>query len=195
MIRRFFIKFTLFLSKRIFNLLSDKKHLNQKIFQNIYSPLLLLGEGNIIISDKTNLGVFNAPKFYFSYIHIEAREKNSRIFIKENVFISNSVTIISMNTEIYISENVLIGHDVQIYDSDFHSTKMDERKINKLNYKDEFSVFLGKNCWIGSNSIILKGVKIGENSVIAANSIVTKNVPSNVVYGGIPAKFIKKIDN
>ena len=195
MIRRFFIKFTLFLSKRIFNLLSDKKHLNQKIFQNIYSPLLLLGEGNIIISDKTNLGVFNAPKLYFSYIHIEAREKNSRIFIKENVFISNSVTIISMNTEIYISENVLIGHDVQIYDSDFHSTKMDERKINKLNYKDEFSVFLGKNCWIGSNSIILKGVKIGENSVIAANSIVTKNVPSNVVYGGIPAKFIKKIDN
>lgn len=46
--------------------------------------------------------------------------------------------------------------------------------------------------FIGANSIITKPLTIGENSIIAAGSVVTKNIPPNEIWGGNPAKFIKK---
>lgn len=58
---------------------------------------------------------------------------------------------------------------------------------NNVTYK---KVVTGNNVWIGANSIILAGVKVGDNSVIAAGAVVTKDVPSNIVVGGIPAKQI-----
>ena len=42
---------------------------------------------------------------------------------------------------------------------------------------------------------ILPGVTIGNNVVVAAGAVVTKNVPDNVLVGGIPAKIIKEIEN
>lgn len=56
------------------------------------------------------------------------------------------------------------------------------------------SVTIGSNVFIGYGSTILPGVKIGDNVVIGANSVVSKNIPSNVVAAGVPAKIIKSID-
>lgn len=50
-----------------------------------------------------------------------------------------------------------------------------------------------KRIIIGGFSIILKGVAIGENSIVAAGSVVSKDIPDNEIWGGIPAKFIRKI--
>jgi acetyltransferase-like isoleucine patch superfamily enzyme len=55
-------------------------------------------------------------------------------------------------------------------------------------------VFIGKNVWIGSNTVILLGVKIGENSVIGAGSTVVHDIPSYSVAIGNPAKVIKRYD-
>jgi acetyltransferase-like isoleucine patch superfamily enzyme len=52
-------------------------------------------------------------------------------------------------------------------------------------------VFIGNNCLIGKGAIILPGVKIGDNVVVGAGSVVTKDIPSNVIAGGNPAKIIK----
>lgn len=49
------------------------------------------------------------------------------------------------------------------------------------------------NVFIGTNSVILPGIRIGKGSVIAAGSVVTKNVVEDTLVGGVPAKFIKKI--
>ena len=49
------------------------------------------------------------------------------------------------------------------------------------------------NVFIGANSMILKGVKIGDRSIIGAGSVVTKNVPSDQIWAGNPAKFIREI--
>ena len=53
-------------------------------------------------------------------------------------------------------------------------------------------VTLKKNCKIGTHSTIMPNVTIGENSVVAAYSFVTKDIPKNQVWGGIPAKLLKK---
>ncbi len=49
------------------------------------------------------------------------------------------------------------------------------------------------NVWIGSGAIILPGVTIGENSVVAAGAVVTKDIQSNTLVGGVPAKKIRDI--
>ena len=121
MLKRFFLKSSFIIIRKIFELLSDNKHYKNSISKNINSPILFLGKGDISVSKEAKLGILNAPKYYFSYIHIEARNKKSKVTIDKGAYLSNSITVISEYSEIYISENVLIGHNVQIYDSDFHS--------------------------------------------------------------------------
>ncbi|MDE5796005.1 MAG: acyltransferase, partial [Muribaculaceae bacterium] len=54
-------------------------------------------------------------------------------------------------------------------------------------------VTLEENCFLGCNSVICAPITIGKNSIVAAGSIVTKNIPPNELWGGVPAKFIKKL--
>lgn len=56
-------------------------------------------------------------------------------------------------------------------------------------YKD---IEIGRNCFIGCNSIILPGVKLGDSVTVAAGSVVTRNFDSNVMIGGNPAKVIRE---
>lgn len=55
-------------------------------------------------------------------------------------------------------------------------------------------IVLGKNVWVGSNATILQGVTIGDNAVIGAGAVVNWDVAANTVVGGVPARFIKKIE-
>jgi maltose O-acetyltransferase len=56
------------------------------------------------------------------------------------------------------------------------------------------SVTIGDSVWIGGCAVINPGVTIGDNVVIASGAVVTKDVPSNVVVGGNPAKIIKRLE-
>ena len=55
-------------------------------------------------------------------------------------------------------------------------------------------IVIKRNAWIGAGATILPGVTIGENSIVAAGAVVSKNVPSNTIVGGVPAKHIKNIE-
>ena len=55
-------------------------------------------------------------------------------------------------------------------------------------------ITIGNHVFIGTNTTILKGVSIGENAVIGACSLVTRDIPPSEIWGGVPAKFIKKIE-
>jgi acetyltransferase-like isoleucine patch superfamily enzyme len=52
--------------------------------------------------------------------------------------------------------------------------------------------WIGKECNIGARSIILPGIRIGDNCVVAAASVVMKDVPSNCLVAGNPARIIEK---
>ena len=50
---------------------------------------------------------------------------------------------------------------------------------------------IGKHCFIGCGSIIMPNITIGDEVIVAAGSVVTKDVPSNSIVAGNPAKVIK----
>ena len=63
-----------------------------------------------------------------------------------------------------------------------------------MQHKKVAPVIIKDNAFIGAGSIILKGTIIGMNSIVAAGSVVTKSIPDNEIWGGNPAKFIKKVE-
>lgn len=56
-------------------------------------------------------------------------------------------------------------------------------------------IVIGNDVWIGANCTILPGVTIGSNVIIAAGAVVNRDVPDNCIFGGVPAKFIKPLEN
>lgn len=59
---------------------------------------------------------------------------------------------------------------------------------------DFFSpITVGNNVFIGVHSLIMPGVSIGDNVIVGAHSVVTKDIPSNVVVAGVPARQISSI--
>lgn len=94
---------------------------------------------------------------------------------------------------IEIGDKTMIGANTKIFDSDFHPVDPDYRfaSPNDKEHTAMAETIIGKNCFIGCNSIILKGVHIGDNSVIGAGSVVTKDVPANCIAAGNPAKVVK----
>lgn len=61
------------------------------------------------------------------------------------------------------------------------------------NNNSNCKTIIGKKCFIGCNAIILPGVEIGNEVVVAAGSVVTKNIESNSLVAGNPARIIRKI--
>lgn len=115
------------------------------------------------------------------------------IIIGNNVGISNC--LLFAKKSIIIEENVMIGGGCQIFDTDFHSLSYEERVIKKDNNIQTDPVLIKKGAFIGASSIILKGVTVGERSIVAAGSVVTKSIPDDEIWGGNPAKFIKKLSS
>lgn len=97
----------------------------------------------------------------------------------------NSNSKIRCHSNIEIGDNVAISHDVTIMDSDAHEGLWN-------GYVKTLPVKIGNHVWIGTRATILKGVNIGDNSIIAAGSVVTKDVPSNCLAAGVPAKIVRK---
>lgn len=88
----------------------------------------------------------------------------------------------------------MIAPNVIIVDSDFHIPWPPETRLHYPGTEADGEINIGKNCWIGMNSIILKGVTIGDNSIIATGSVVIHNISADSLAAGIPAKVVKKYD-
>lgn len=113
----------------------------------------------------------------------------ARIEIGDGSGMSNA--LIAVYESVVIGKDVNIGADAKIMDTDFHPLDLDER-IRNVNIPHR-PVRIEDGAFIGTNAIILKGVTIGAESVIAAGAIVTKSVPPGEIWGGNPARFIKKL--
>lgn len=91
-------------------------------------------------------------------------------------------TYINAKNKVKIEDYVQIGSHCSIY------------SLSTIDNK-EGPVILKKNCRIGSHSIVMPNVTIGQNSIIGACSFVNKSIPDNVIAYGVPAKFIRLLND
>ncbi|MGN0602262.1 MAG: acyltransferase [Oscillospiraceae bacterium] len=131
---------------------------------------------------------------------IVTRASGAEIVIGNNVGISGA-TIYARN-KIEIGENTCIGGNAKILDNDFHPIEVETR--NKLlndpnggnsDLVPSRPIKIGKNCFIGCNSIILKGTVLGDGCVVGAGAVVSGKFEDNCVIAGNPARVIKKLNN
>ena len=88
---------------------------------------------------------------------------------------------------------VIIEDGVSIAGQNFILTHNKPLKYHsKLSKSFVAPVTIKRNAWVAINVTILPGVTIGEGAIVASGSVVNKDVPPNVMVGGIPAKQIKE---
>lgn len=134
----------------------------------------------------------------YSRTIIVTRAPGAEIEIGDNVGISGAT--IYARKKISIGENTCIGGNCKILDNDFHPIEAEAR--NKL-LRDENGgdsdlvpsreIKIGKNCFIGCNSIILKGTVLGDGCVVGAGAVVCGKFEDNCVIAGNPARVIKRL--
>ena len=90
---------------------------------------------------------------------------------------------------VVIGDRVMFGPNVSI------STAAHDTSVLSRQKQVEFShpIFIGNDCWIGSNVVILPGVRIGRGCTIGAGSVVTRDVPPYSVAFGNPCRIHKKV--
>ncbi len=95
---------------------------------------------------------------------------------------------------VIIEDNVFVGHGVTfINDSYPRATTVEGELQTEEDWKVEPTV-VKQGASIGSGATILSNITIGENAIIGAGSVVTRDVPSNAILVGNPAKFLRFID-
>lgn len=99
----------------------------------------------------------------------------------ENVFL-NAYTSINVRERLSIGSGTLIGEGVRIYDHDHdHDFRDGERPISQAGFKCA-PIRIGSDAWLGSNSVILRGVTIGDGAVVSAGAVVSRDVPAGHLY-------------
>lgn len=109
------------------------------------------------------------------------------ITVGKNVFI-NSGCRFQDQGGVTLGDGSFIGHNVVL------ATLNHDVAPEKRSTLYPAPIVIGKGVWIGSSVTVLPGVTIGENAIVAAGAVVTKDVPANVIVGGVPAKTIKTLD-
>ncbi|PHK48910.1 sugar O-acetyltransferase [Staphylococcus edaphicus] len=112
------------------------------------------------------------------------------IFLGEDIFINHDCYFMD-GGKIFIGDHVFIGPSCGLYTA-VHPLEYKERNIG---LEKALPIHIESNVWLGANVVVLPGVTIGEGSVIGAGSVVAKDIPSNVLAVGTPAKPIQDINN
>ena len=117
--------------------------------------------------------------------------ENARIIIGNHVGMSS--TVLWAHKQIAIGDHVKIGGNCTLIDTDSHNKDFLVRRGQYTDWGESAPITIEDDVFIGMNCIILKGVTIGARSIIAAGSVVTKNIPSDCIAGGNPAKVIRTL--
>ena len=154
-----------------------REYLNEvRLGTNYQEKIIQDGTWNVFqIDRKASLIVgSNVICRNFENFHVSS----GKLILHDGVFINNSCSFNCME-RIEIGNGTMMGEGVRFYDHDHIYTA---EKIEKWQWTTA-PIRVGKDCWIGSNVTILKGVTIGDNTIIGAGCLIRNDIPSNsVVY-------------
>ncbi len=130
-----------------------------------------------------------APRTTFGrFVRLEGAVK-----IGQEVFINEFTTLAaSESAPITIGEKTSIAQYCFLISGDHDISAGVAVNVEKADQGGrQGAITIGKNCWLGAHSVVLKGVTIGDGAVIGAGSVVTSDIPANSVAVGNPARVIK----
>ena len=163
-------------SKIIFKILKEnslnviRKNKNSKIGNAFrignYSHFSIHPSASLLINNRVNLR--NHCNFVLG--------ENATVILEENVFMNNYCSINALE-RIEIGENTLFGEGVKLYD---HNHEYNEKTVEHRKFTSS-PIKIGKNCWLGSNVTVLKGVTIGDNVIIGAGCVIYKDVAAGTI--------------
>jgi acetyltransferase-like isoleucine patch superfamily enzyme len=136
-------------------------------------------------SDRTALGV-NHP------VVLRTLLPGALIEIGDNVGISGGSICAAVH--VTIGNGTMLGANVVVADTDFHPLDSRERWSEGVPAPAaEHAVVIGRNVFVGTGAIILKGALIGDDTVIGAGSVVSGSIPPGVVAAGNPARVLRSL--
>jgi acetyltransferase-like isoleucine patch superfamily enzyme len=151
----------------------------------IFKPLIITPE-SIVIGDRVSIGSSARIEGVKQY---QSEKFNPKIVLNDGVTIQQNIHLTCAES-VEIGKNTAIAANVSI--TDIHHPYEDIHiPIEHQNIKTK-PVFIGENCKIYNNSVILQGTVIGKHCTIGANSVVSGKFGDYCVIAGIPAKILKR---
>lgn len=130
------------------------------------------------------------------------RFHEGQVRVGDNVLLGDD-SIISCAERVEIGAFTMLAHGVQVYDNDSHPLEAVQRERDYLIASTRMQgdrpgigrapVWIGDHCWIGTNGLVMKGVRIGPGSVVAAGSVVVSDLPPFTLAAGNPARVIRSL--
>lgn len=116
---------------------------------------------------------------------------NNRIEIGEGTTVGARTEFAALEgTSITIGKDCMFSHDIRLRTSDSHSI-VEETTGKRLNHAEDIRI--GNHCWVGMQSLVMKGSSLADNSVLSARSLLNKQfADKGCIVGGSPAKILKE---
>ena len=147
----------------------------------------ITGRGRIVIGHSVRLS--GKPSLGFS----NRLGVPPELSIGDGTFIGHGCSI-NVAESVRIGKHCLLAGGVRISDFDGHPIDAGRRRDHEPTPADAVSrVVIGDDAWLGTGSVILKGVTVGERSIIGTGSVVTRDVPPDVVVAGCPARIVRRL--
>jgi carbonic anhydrase/acetyltransferase-like protein (isoleucine patch superfamily) len=100
----------------------------------------------------------------------------------------------TVGRSVRVGRHCLLAAGVQVFDMDGHPLDAESRRAGHPTPPDQIApVAIGDDAWVGAGAVILKGVTVGDRAVVAARAVVTRDVPTDAVVAGNPAKVVRML--
>ncbi|MEV0645720.1 DapH/DapD/GlmU-related protein [Phytomonospora sp. NPDC050363] len=134
------------------------------------------GHGRLIIEPGVHIGDGTAVRAHEGTVRIGAE-----------TVLATRVTV-NAYLDVRIGASCLLADEVYVIDFDHRVADL------TVDIKDQgivkSPIDIGDDCWLGTKTVVTRGVHIGSGAVLGAGAVVTRDVPPLAIFGGVPARGI-----